>query len=43
MKTLVAIIILVVVTMNGMKGAKEFMMEVRTQHAQQIELAVNGR
>lgn len=43
MKTLITVIILTVITINGMKNAKEFMLEMRVAHAQQIELAVNGR
>lgn len=43
MKTLIAVIILVVVTINGMKNAKEFMTDVRINHEQRIELAVSGR
>ena len=43
MKTLIAVIILVVVTINGMKNAKEFMTDVRINHEQRIELAASGR
>lgn len=43
MKTLIAIIILVVVTINGMKTAKDFMVDTRINHEHRIELAVNGR
>lgn len=43
MKTLITVIILVSITISGMKNAKEFMVDARINHEHRIELAVNGR
>lgn len=43
MKTLITVIILTVITINGMKNAKEFMVDARINHEHRIELAVSSR
>lgn len=43
MKTLLTVIILVVITVNGMNHAKQLMTDLRVVHANHIEIAVNGR